>query len=148
VASLSKNWFRDSRGLALLTNMSNPVMPPQWEETKGAAHAFGLEADSLDVRGQNDIGPALETALARRVDVLFVALDLVTQANLQLIVKLVARNRLPTIYASRQFVDAGGLMSYGSSYSQRYFRAATLVDKILKGAKPEIYRWSSQQRMS
>ena len=122
--------------VALLSNMNNPVMRLQWEETKRAARAFGLEADFLDARSEIDIGPAIDTALARRVDVLLVGIDAVTEANHQVIVDLAARNRLPTIYASRHFVDAGGLMMYGSSYSQRYFRAATLVNKILKGAKP------------
>jgi putative ABC transport system substrate-binding protein len=60
----------------------------------------------------------------------------VTLANYQLIVDLAARNRLPTVYFSREFVDAGGLMTYGVSYPPLYFRAAILVDKILKGAKP------------
>jgi putative ABC transport system substrate-binding protein len=101
-----------------------------------AARAFGLEAVFLDVRSENDIGPAFETALARRVDVLLVGLDAVTQANHQLIVDLAARNRLPAIYPSREFVESGGLMAYGASYPQLYFRAAILVDKILKGANP------------
>jgi putative ABC transport system substrate-binding protein len=59
-----------------------------------------------------------------------------TQANLQLTVDLAARHRLPAIYASREFVDVGGLMTYGVSYPDLYRRAATYVDKILRGAKP------------
>jgi putative ABC transport system substrate-binding protein len=133
---LVKELLPASSRVALLNNMSNPVTLPQWEETMWAARAFALEADFLDVRGEIDIGPAFETALARRVDVLIVGLDAVTQANRQLIVDLAARNRFPTIYGSREFVEAGGLMTYGVSYPHLYFRAATLVDKILKGAKP------------
>jgi putative ABC transport system substrate-binding protein len=122
--------------VALLSNMTNPVTPPQWEETKRAARSFGLEADFLDVRSEADIGPAFETAVNRRVDAVIVAGDAVTLANYQLIVDLAARNRLPTVYFSREFVDAGGLMAYGVSYPPLYFRAAAFVDKILKGAKP------------
>jgi putative ABC transport system substrate-binding protein len=118
---------------ALLGNMANPVIPRQWEETKRAAGAFGLEADLLDVRSEADIGRAFETALGLRVDAVIVAVD---RANLQLIVGLAARNRLPTLYGSREFVEAGGLISYGPTYPQLYFHAARLVDKIIKGAKP------------
>jgi putative ABC transport system substrate-binding protein len=133
---LVKELLPGSSRVALLSNMSNPVTPPQWEETKSAARAFGLEADLLDVRSEADIGPAFETALARSVDILLVGMDAVTQANHQLIVDLTARNRLPAIYASREFVEAGGLMTYGVSYPHLYSRAATLVGKLLKGAKP------------
>jgi putative ABC transport system substrate-binding protein len=65
-----------------------------------------------------------------------VGLDAVIQATYQLIIDLAARNRLPTVYGSREFVDVGGLMAYGVSFPPLYFRAAVLVDKILKGAKP------------
>ena len=121
---------------AFLGNMGNPVVPKEWDETKKAASTFGLEADLLDVRGKADIDRAFETAISRRVDAVIVALDAVTIAICQLIVESAARNRLPTVSESREFVDAGGLMIYGVSYPQLYFRAATFVDKILKGAKP------------
>jgi putative ABC transport system substrate-binding protein len=122
--------------LAFLGNMSSPVLPPEWEETKRAARAFGLVADLLDVHNDADIGRAFETALIGHVEAVIVGLDAVTQAHCQLIVDLAARNRSPTIYYSREFVEAGGLMSYGPSYPQLYFDAARLVDKIIKGAKP------------
>jgi putative ABC transport system substrate-binding protein len=117
-------------------NMSNPASLPEWEQTKRAAGAFGLETDLLDVRSKADIGRAFGTALSRHVDVIIVGIGEVTQANHQLIVDLAARNRLPGVYQSREFVEAGGLMTYGVSYPHLYFRAAILVDKILKGAKP------------
>jgi putative ABC transport system substrate-binding protein len=121
--------------VAPLSNMGNPLTSPQWEETKTVAGTLGVEADFLDVHRKTDIGAAFETALARCVDVLLVGIDTATQANRQLIVDLAARNGLPTVYASREFVDAGGLMAYGVSYPPLYFRAAILVDKIFKGAK-------------
>jgi putative ABC transport system substrate-binding protein len=133
---LVKELFPGGSRVALLNNMSNPVIPPQWEDTKRVAGAFGLEADLVDVRSEADIGPAFETARVRGVEVLLVGIDAVTQANHQSIVDLAATNRLPTIYPSREFVDVGGLMSYGVSYPQLYFHAARLVDKIIKGAKP------------
>jgi putative ABC transport system substrate-binding protein len=75
---LVKELLPGSSRVALLSNMSNPVTPPQWDETKKAARASRLEADLLDVRSKSDIGPAFETAFARRVDVLLVGLDTVT----------------------------------------------------------------------
>jgi putative ABC transport system substrate-binding protein len=133
---LVKELLPGSSRVARLNNMSNPVTPPEWEEAKRAARAFGLVADLLDVHNDADIGRAFETALIGHVEAVIVGIGAVTLAHCQLIVDLAARNRLPAAYSSREFVDAGGLITYGSSYPRRYFRAATLVDKILKGAKP------------
>ena len=101
-----------------------------------AARSFGIEALFLDVRNREDIGPSFEAAVKKRVDALIVQNGAPTQANLQLTVDLAGRHRLPAIYASREFVDVGGLMTYGVSYPDLYRRAATYVDKILRGARP------------
>jgi putative tryptophan/tyrosine transport system substrate-binding protein len=122
--------------IALFANMSNAVSPPQWEETKTAARSLGCEAELLDVRSRDDVGRAFETAVGRRVDALLVAFDGLFQANTRMIVELAARNRLPAIYVGREFIEAGGLMTYGVSFPHLYFRAATYVDKIFRGAKP------------
>jgi putative ABC transport system substrate-binding protein len=115
--------------------MGNPVVPPQWEETKKAAQALGLEAILLDVRSKDDILAAFEQASARRVDTLLVGIDGLLQVNRQLIVDLAAKHRLATIYPSKEFIDVGGLMAYGVSYPDLYFRSATFIDKIFRGAK-------------
>ena len=120
---------------ALFHNMGNPVVPQQWEETKKAARALGLEAILLDVRTRDDILAAFEQASARRVDTLLVGIDGLIQENRQLIVDLAAKQRLATIYPAREFIDAGGLMTYGVSYPDLYFRSASLIDKIFRGAK-------------
>jgi putative ABC transport system substrate-binding protein len=120
---------------ALFHNMGNPVVPPQWEETKKAAQALGLEAILLDVRSKDDILAAFEQASARRVDTLLVGIDGLLQVNRQLIVDLAAKHRLATIYPSKEFTDVGGLMAYGVSYPDLYFRSATFIDKIFRGAK-------------
>jgi putative ABC transport system substrate-binding protein len=122
--------------VALFHNMGNPVVPPQWDETKIAAQAIGLEAELLDVRSQDDIQTAFEMATAHKLGALLVGIDGLTQANRQLIVDLAARHKLPAVYPSREFVDLGGLMAYGVSYPDLYFRAAGLVDKIFKGTHP------------
>jgi putative ABC transport system substrate-binding protein len=121
---------------AFFHNMGNPVVPPQWEETKKAAQTLGIEVFLLDVRTRDDIGGAFETAAARRADTLLVGIDGLIQENRQLIADLAAKHRLPAIYPSREFVEVGGLMAYGVSYPDLYFRSASLIDKIFRGAKP------------
>ena len=122
--------------VAAFFNMGNVSIPPQWRVVEASARSLGVEPQLLDVRRREDLERAFDTAAKQRADALVVGLDGVTQANLQLIVDLAAKQRLPAIYASREFVDAGGLITYGVSYPQLYRQAATFVNKILKGAKP------------
>ena len=122
--------------IAALLNMSSPAELPQWEETKAAARTLAIEPQLLDVRKPEDLGRAFETAIRQRADALVVGINVLTQANRRPIADLATKHRLPAIYASREFVDAGGLVVLGVSYPDLYRRAATYVDKILKGAKP------------
>ena len=122
--------------VAFLHNMGNPVAPPEWEETRKAAHSLGLQVELLDVRSQGDLGRAFELAVRQHVDALVIGIDGLTQMNQQLIVDLAARSRLPAIYPDRQFVETGGLIAYAVNYPDLYFRAAGLIDKIFKGVKP------------
>jgi putative ABC transport system substrate-binding protein len=122
--------------VALLHNMSNPAAPPEWEETKTAARTLGLRAELLDVRDSGELTRAFDTAIRQRVDALVIGADGLTQMHQQTIVDLVARNRLPAAYPAREFVEAGGLMAYAVNYPDLYFRFASFVDKIFKGAKP------------
>lgn len=122
--------------VGFLGNMSNPVIPPQWDITRDVARGFGIKAELLDVRNAEDATRAFETAQSWKLGALLVAIDAVTQALRQPIIEQAARARLPAIYAAREFVEAGGLLTYSVSYPQLYFRAARLVDKILKGARP------------
>jgi putative ABC transport system substrate-binding protein len=122
--------------VGLLHNMGNPAVPPEWEETKTAARSLGLQAELLDVRSEGDLGRAFELAVRQRVDGLVIGADGLTQMHQQTIVDWVARNRLPAVYPAREFVEAGGLIAYAVNYPDLYFRFATFVDKIFKGAKP------------
>jgi putative ABC transport system substrate-binding protein len=133
---LTKELVPATSRIALFHNMSNPVAPPQWEETKTAARSLGIQTELIDVRTREDIGRGFETALRQRVDALLVGVDGLIQANRGMIADLAVRNRLATVYAGREYVEAGGLLSYGVSYPDLYRRAATYVDKIFKGAKP------------
>jgi putative ABC transport system substrate-binding protein len=122
--------------VALLHNMGNPAAPPEWAETNTAARSLGLQTELLDVRSQDDLGRAFELAVRQHVDALLIGADGLTQMHQQTIVDLVARNRLPAAYPAREFVEAGELIAYAVSYPDLYFRFASFVDKILKGAKP------------
>jgi putative ABC transport system substrate-binding protein len=122
--------------VGLLHNMGNPAAPPEWEETKTAARSLGLQAELLDVRSQGDLGRAFDLAVRQHIDALLIGADGLTQMHQQTIVDLVARNRLPAAYPAREFVEAGGLIAYAVNYPDLYFRFATFVDKIFKGAKP------------
>jgi putative ABC transport system substrate-binding protein len=121
--------------IATLSDPSNPT-PGQQEDVRRAARSMGIETQFLEARNREDLGPAFEVAAREKVEALILQNSAPTQANLQLTVDLAARHRLPVIYASKEFVDAGGLMTYGVNYPDLYRRAATYVDKILKGAKP------------
>jgi putative ABC transport system substrate-binding protein len=123
------------RRIGGLFNMGNPVASPQWKEVEKAARSLGLQAQLLDVREPDDLRRAFEAATRQRADAIVVGLDTLLQAHRQSIVELAARHRLPTIYQSREFVDAGGLIAYAVSYPDMYYRAARFVDRIFKGAK-------------
>jgi putative ABC transport system substrate-binding protein len=122
--------------IAALLNMGNPLFPPQWKEIETAARSLGMKPQLLDVRKSEEIGPLFDAAIISRADALVVGPDGVTQASLQSITELATKHRLPTMYPSREFVDAGGLISYGVSYAHLYYRASAFVDKIFRGAKP------------
>jgi putative ABC transport system substrate-binding protein len=121
--------------VGFLQDMGNPVSPPQWEATQAAANMLGLSAELLDVRTSNNIVDAF-ARIADRLDALSVGIDVLTQANAKMIVDLAADYKMLTTYPAREFVDIGGLLSYGPSYPDLYYRAAGLIDKIFKGAKP------------
>ncbi len=133
---LAKEMMPGLSRIGFFSNLSNPVIPPQWEITKAAARALGIEAELFDVRGPQDIVQAFETAGRRNVGALLVGIDAVTQANRELIIEQEVRSRIPVVYPSKEFVDAGGLVTYSVSYPDLYHRAAGLVVKILKGASP------------
>jgi putative ABC transport system substrate-binding protein len=122
--------------VALLHNMGNPAVPPEWEETKTAARSLDLQAELLDVRSQDGLASAFERAGRQRVDGLLIGADGLTQLYQHTIVDWAARNRLPAAYPARDFVEAGGLFAYAVSYPDLYFRFARFIDKIFKGAKP------------
>jgi putative ABC transport system substrate-binding protein len=123
------------RRLAIMTNAGNPTDVLQMREAQAAARALGIEAIPVEIRRAEDIGPAFD-ALKGRTDALHVTGDPLMVTNRIRINTLAQGLRLPAIYNAREFVDAGGLMSYGPNFPDLYRRAAEHVSKILRGAKP------------
>jgi putative tryptophan/tyrosine transport system substrate-binding protein len=119
-----------------ILNMSNRSQPPQWTEIQKTARANGIETQLFDVRSTADLVTAIDDASKHKAGAVVVGIDTLTQSNQRLIIELAAKQRVPAIYPSREFVDAGGLISFGANYPDLYRRAATFVDKIFKGAKP------------
>jgi putative ABC transport system substrate-binding protein len=122
--------------IATLLNMGNPIFAAQWKETQIVTQSMGIQSQLLDVRKAEELEPAFSQAVKQRADGLVVGIDALTQANRRLIAELCVRHRLPAVYASREFAEAGGLISYGVSYPDLYYRAASLIHKIFTGAKP------------
>lgn len=106
------------------------------KETETAARNLGLTTQHVDVRTQQDIDPAFQAAVKGRADAVLVLVSVVLNSYRKQVVVLAAKNRIPTIYPIVDFVEAGGLMSYGVSFVDLHRRAAIYVDKILRGAKP------------
>ena len=122
--------------LAVLWNPASPVEALVFKEVLAAAPAFGLEIQSIEMRTPEDSAEAFATVTASRADALFALGNPVNFKNRQLIVDFALKTRLPSLYQERLFVESGGLVSYAPRFSDLFRRAATYVDKILKGAKP------------
>lgn len=107
-----------------------------WKAMQGTARALGIQLQLLEVREPDDYEGAFAAALSERAEAMVVFQCYFNMFNLQRVVDLAAKYRLPAIYTTREWVHAGGLISYGPSVPDLARRAATYVDKILKGAKP------------
>ena len=123
------------RRLAIMGNVGYPKAVLEMGEVQAAARTLGLEVAPLEIRRAEDIAPAFE-ALKGSADALYVVGDALVHANRTRIITFALSARLPTIFNNRDYVEAGGLMSYGPNFSDLFRRAADLVDKILRGTKP------------
>jgi putative ABC transport system substrate-binding protein len=122
--------------VAVLWNPQAATSTLNWKEIQLPARQLGLQLHSLEVRSANDFDKAFEDATRARAGALFIMADPVIITNLKRIAGLAAKSRLPSIHNYSEFVDAGGLVAYGVDRADMFRRAATFVDKILKGAKP------------
>ncbi|TMH66282.1 MAG: ABC transporter substrate-binding protein [Betaproteobacteria bacterium] len=125
-----------AKRVAYLASAANPNTSPSWKEVERAARSLGLEARLFDARDADTVNRALESAMAQGVDALLTTVETVMLANRAVIVDFANSHKLPGMYSAREFVEVGGLISYGVHYPDLYHRAASYVDKILKGAKP------------
>jgi putative ABC transport system substrate-binding protein len=132
---LLRELFPDLRRLAVLVNTSSPAAVLEFAEVQSMARTFGVEVVTQEIRKSDDLAPAFD-ALKERVEVVYVVADPVVNVNRVRISTLAAVARLPTLHGTREHVDAGGLLSYGPNFPDLFRRAAELVDKILRGAKP------------
>jgi putative ABC transport system substrate-binding protein len=122
--------------VAVLWNPQNPGNAQQWKESQLPARELGLQLHSMEVSSADKYESAFKGAIKARSAALAVAQDALAVSNLKLIADLAIKNRLPAIYTSGNFVDNGGLMSYGPDRAESSKRVAVFVDKILKGTKP------------
>jgi putative ABC transport system substrate-binding protein len=121
---------------AVLRNPAHPLAGVFMRETQTAAQAFRVKLDFVDARDRDELAKALLALGKERSPALIVTPDPVFTAGRSRIVDFVSNHRLPSMFFSGDFVEAGGLLSYGPSFRESYRRAAFYVDKVLKGAKP------------
>jgi putative tryptophan/tyrosine transport system substrate-binding protein len=123
------------RRLAIMFNVDAPAPALEGQGVQAAANAIGLEVATSEIRQSKDIAPAFD-ALKGHVDALYVCTDPVVYTNRIGINILAAAARIPTMHGRREYVEGGGLMSYGTNLVELFRRAGDHVDKILRGAKP------------
>jgi len=123
------------RRLAIMGNVDNPFAALEMDEVQSAAGKVGLEVVALEIRRAQDIMPAFET-LKGHSEALYLCIDAVANTNRIPINILAVGARLPTMHGSRDYAEAGGLMSFGANWPDQFRRSADYVDKVLRGAKP------------
>jgi putative ABC transport system substrate-binding protein len=121
---------------AVVWNAANPANALAWRETQDAARTLGVALQSHEVKAPQDFEGAFALIAQERPHALLVLEDQLISEYQKEIVDFATQQRLPSMFAIREGVDAGGLMSYGVSFTEIMRRAAIYVDKILKGAKP------------
>lgn len=122
--------------VAFMWNPANPANTLSLKETEVAARALRWQLQSVEVRGSQDLEPAFSAMTKARAAALIVQSDQMFRGELARLAGLAVKNGLATMLPQSEYVEAGGLMSYGENLTDRYRRAAVFVDKILKGAKP------------
>jgi putative tryptophan/tyrosine transport system substrate-binding protein len=121
---------------AVLRNPTHPIGEVFLRETQAAGRALGVKLDFFEARDRKELASTLSRIEKERAAAFLLTPDPLFSAQRSRIVDFVTKHHLPSMFFSREFVDAGGLMSYGPSFPESYRRAAFYVDKILKGAKP------------
>lgn len=121
--------------LAMLINSKFPMALAEMRDMQAAARSLGLEVTVVDARGESEIDAAFAILVKDKVGALIINTDPLLLGQREQIVQLAARHKIPTLYFLREFVDAGGLMSYGPNIHNGYRQAGIYVGRILKGEK-------------
>jgi len=122
--------------VAVLWNPDVPVSTLGFKETQTAAHALGLQLQSLEVRGPDEFDQAFAAMTSEHADALVVLSNPLFFEHRRQLAELAVKHRLPAIFLFREYVEAGGLMAYGANLNDMWRRAASYMDRILKGTKP------------
>ena len=133
---LIKEAFPKASRVAVLWSPAYEAASLQWKGTQAAARVLGVTLQALEVKDPRDFPGAFSAMTRKRPDALLTFISPLTTAYRPIIVEFATKNRLPTMFAGREAVEAGGLMSYAPNVPDMFRRAAIYVDKILKGAKP------------
>lgn len=122
--------------IGALLNLANSTAIAERRQIERTAKSLGLQVIILDVRDAAGLDRALEAAVQQRAGALVINSEAVVLANRKTIIDFARKYRLPVMYSAREYVEAGGLAAYGVNYPHLYYRAASYVDRILKGANP------------
>jgi ABC-type uncharacterized transport system substrate-binding protein len=122
--------------VAVLWDPRDPNSEQQWKESQLSAQELGLQLHSLEVSSADKFDNAFREATKARCTAVTVTETPLTTSNQKQIANLAVKNRLPAVYARGDFVESGGLMSYGADRAEVFRRVASMIDKILKGTKP------------
>ena len=125
-----------AESFALLVNPKSPVAEPQTRDAQAAAHALGLKLRVVTAITENEIDQVFATLVQERADALFVTADPFFYSRREHLVALAAHHAIPTLYEIREYVEVGGLMSYGTVFRDGYHKGGIYVGRILKGVKP------------
>jgi len=122
--------------IGLLVNPASPVAEPQIREAQAAAHVLGVRLTILSAASENDFDQVFVNLAQQHADALFVSADPFFASKREHLVALAAQHAMPATYEFREFVEAGGLMSYGTVLSDGFYKGGNYVGKVLKGTKP------------
>jgi putative tryptophan/tyrosine transport system substrate-binding protein len=122
--------------IALLVNPTSPVAEPQTRDAQAAADALGLKLIILNAVTENDFDQVFATLIQQRADALFISADPFLSSRRDHLVALAARHVMPTLYEIREFVEAGGLVSYGTVFREGYYKGGIYAARVLKGVNP------------
>jgi putative tryptophan/tyrosine transport system substrate-binding protein len=125
-----------AKTVGLMVNPLNPETPRRAADAVAAARALGLEMELLYAVTPSDIDKVFDTLTERRIGALLIGAEATYTAHIQQLISLAARHKMPTMYWRREFAEAGGLASYGTSVTDAYRQAGVYVARILRGDKP------------